>query len=95
MQLNFFREPSQHPGARVRLIFGGVGAAMALVLALVYPANWLFALLGELVFLHYLFAGLAESLPREQTRAAGVLRILSLLVSLFGMIGAVIVLATL
>jgi hypothetical protein len=95
MKLNFFREPDHRPGARVRMVFGGVGNVLMLVLAFVVPGQRLIAILLGFIFLHYLCAGLAESLPRQQTRAAGVLRMLALASSVAGLISALVVLVNL
>ncbi len=88
----FFREPRHLPSDMARVVIGGLGVLIVLVLGILYPAYWFLVLLGIFFSLHYLFSGLAEKLPREQVQASGVLRLLALLASLGGLLSAVLVL---
>ncbi|WP_144904181.1 hypothetical protein [Halobellus captivus] len=74
-----FSEPSGRPAAAV--MFAG-----SLAFAALYAYNWI---VGESAFLGGLFmlvgsalSGVAESLPKDQRRVAGVLRITAILVLL-------------
>jgi hypothetical protein len=95
MVRNFFREPASRTSDMVRLVIGVVGFALVLRLGFVYPHLWIFALLLGFFSLHYMFAGLAELLPRRYSTVSGVLRIMALAWSLAGGISAVVALFTL
>jgi hypothetical protein len=90
MKWNFFREPDHSTGARARMIAGIVGVGMALGLVVAFADRWPIALLVGLFFLHYLLRGMAEQLPRQQVQAAGILRILSLVASVGGLIAVIV-----
>jgi hypothetical protein len=95
MVRNFFREPASRTSDMVRLVIGVVGFALILRLGFVYPHLWMFALLGGFFSLHYMFAGLAELLPRRYSTVSGTLRILALVWSVAGGISAIVALFTL
>lgn len=96
-RFNFFRTPNQQLSGKIRLLLGivGVGFCLRLLFVATTSTVLLFSWLGLLFGLHYLFSGLAETIPTTATRPAGVLRILALLMSVIGglvAVGALVVL---
>lgn len=90
-RFNFFRAPNQSMSSRIRMIIGIVGTGVT-IYALFFAGNiasTILLLLLLLFSLHYLLGGLAENIPANATQTAGVLRILSLVVSVVGMLTAI------
>ncbi len=90
-RFDFFRPPDRSLSSRVRMIIGIVGTGFAIYLLFFAGniASTILLLLVLLFSLHYLLGGMAENIPVSALQTAGVLRILSLVVSLIGMLTAV------